>query len=151
MELLSRLIRQSYRDVAERFDLSADNCPKHPSNCTIEWIKHDFARGVRYVVLEVDAIAVGCAALEMVQDGLCYLERLAVLPRDRRKGYGQMLVQHILKMAKMCGARHASIGIIADQTDLKIWYRKIGFVETETRAFAHLPFNVTFLINDLLA
>ena len=43
---LSGLIRNSYRDVAQRFDLKPENCPKHPSNCTDERIRNDFARGV---------------------------------------------------------------------------------------------------------
>jgi hypothetical protein len=34
--LLTRLIRDSYRDVAERFNLTPENCPKHPSNCNDE-------------------------------------------------------------------------------------------------------------------
>ena len=49
---LTALIRDSYRDVAERFGLTAENCPKHPSNCTEGWIKKDFERGVVYFILE---------------------------------------------------------------------------------------------------
>jgi hypothetical protein len=51
----------------------------------------------------------------------------------------------VLAEAKRSGARHVSIGIIAQQTELKNWYQKIGFVEAETKEFAHLPFRVTFM------
>jgi N-acetylglutamate synthase-like GNAT family acetyltransferase len=148
-ELLSRLIRQSYHGVALRFGLNADNCPKHPSNCTTAWIQRDYARDVRYFILEHGGTAVGCSAMEMAQEGSCYLERLSVLPPQRQKGYGLALVAHVITKAKMRGANRVGIGIIADQTELKQWYQKIGFVEGETKAFDHLPFGVTFLTYDL--
>ena len=34
--MLSGIIRESFCDVAERFGLTSENCPKHPSNCTQE-------------------------------------------------------------------------------------------------------------------
>lgn len=145
IELLSDVIRRSYADVARRFGLTAANCPKHPSNCTVEWIRRDLARNLRYFILDVGGEAVGCAALEKVDDSLCYLERLCVLPQHRRKGYGRILAAHVLAQAGAGGAARVGIGIIADQVELKQWYQAIGFVEGESRHFAHLPFRVTFL------
>lgn len=142
---LCRLIRQSYQDVAGRFGLNAENCPKHPSNYTDQWVENDLSRGVTYYLLAADGRPQGCAALEIVSKDLCYLERLAVLPNARRKGYGQILVEHVLGEAGARSIKHASIGIIADQTELKIWYQRIGFMEGETRTFEHLPFRVTFM------
>jgi len=46
VSLLSGLIRDSFYDVAERFGITPENCPKHPSNCTDKWIERDFRRGV---------------------------------------------------------------------------------------------------------
>ena len=143
--ILSGLIRQSYRDVADRFDLTPANCPKHPSNCTDEWIENDFARGVRYFILDHRDAPVGCVAIEKAGDDLCYLERLAVLPQKRNKGLGHQLVEHVFQTAHELGMKKISIGIIARQTDLKQWYQKIGFVESETKEFSHLPFMVTFM------
>ena len=62
--LLSGLVSECFRDVAERFDLTLENCPKHPSHCTDEWIENDFARGVTFYILESDVIALGCVAIE---------------------------------------------------------------------------------------
>ena len=47
--------------------------------------------------------------------------------------------------ARNLGAKEISIGIISEQAELKLWYQKIGFVEGETKEFAHLPFLVTFM------
>jgi RimJ/RimL family protein N-acetyltransferase/GNAT superfamily N-acetyltransferase len=142
---LSSLIRAAYRDVAERFGLTAENCPKHPSNCTDDWIKNDFDRGVEFYILEQIGSPVGCAALEIAGSGICYLERVSVLPEHRNKGYGRALVDHIMVEAKGRGQKTMSIGIIAAQKELKQWYAGIGFVEGETKEFEHLPFQVTFM------
>jgi GNAT superfamily N-acetyltransferase len=143
--VLSGLIRVSFRDVAERFALTLENCPKHPSNCTDEWIENDFARGVAYYILESDGTPVGCVALEKANPELCYLERLGVVPQSRRKGFGRELVDYLLYEARALGAKQIGIGIISDDTELKLWYQRIGFVEKETKEFDHLPFLVTFM------
>ncbi len=145
ISLLSHLIRQSYRDVADRFQLTATNCPKHPSNCTDEWVESDFSRNVRYFIVEHEDLPVGCVAIESAGADLCYLERLAVLPHERNKGLGHQLVEHVFHIARDLGLKTVSIGIIARQTDLKQWYQKIGFIEGETKEFSHLPFQVCFM------
>jgi len=35
------LIRRSFRDVAERFHLTRENCPRHLSNCGVDWVERD--------------------------------------------------------------------------------------------------------------
>lgn len=147
LPVLAGMIRDAYRDVALRFGLTPENCPKHPSNCTDEWIRRDWDRGVTYYLLHHGQIPVGCAALEMADAGTAYLERLAVLPAHRKRGYGRALARHVVTCAAAAGAGRVSIGIIAAQTELKHWYARMGFVEGETRAFAHLPFSVTFMMS----
>ena len=149
--ILSGLVRDSYRNVAVRFGLTPDNCPKHPSNCTDDWIQSDFKRGVSFYLLEHNGRPIGCAALEVPEPGLGYLERLAVLPANRKNGFGRLLVDHVLEQAANSAVKKISIGIIAGQTELKRWYQKIGFVETDTRQFEHLPFSVTFMLYHLPA
>ena len=143
--VLAEIIRSSFRDVADRFGLTQENCPKHPSNCTVDWIQGDMDRGVTYFIFEDDGLASGCVALEPAGSKLCYLERLAVRPPRRRRGFGRTLVEYVLAEAKRSGAHRVSIGVIAEQTELKSWYQKIGFVEAEDKEFAHLPFRVTFM------
>jgi ribosomal protein S18 acetylase RimI-like enzyme len=149
LSLLAAIIRDSYRDVAERFGLTSENCPKHPSNCTEGWIKKDFVRGVVYYILEHNYIPIGCVALEKAGSDLCYLERLAVSPAFRRNGFGKMLVEYIFDQAKTRKISRISIGIISEQTELKSWYRKLGFIVGETKEFSHLPFLVTFMTHEL--
>jgi ribosomal protein S18 acetylase RimI-like enzyme len=143
--ILAETIRGSFRDVAERFGLTEENCPRHASNCTADWIEKDMDRGVTYFVLESEGRVAGSVALERAKPEVCYLERLAVLPGQRRRGFGKALVAHVLSEAGRLGCRRVGIGVIADQAEIKDWYRKIGFEETDNRAFSHLPFLVTFM------
>lgn len=61
---LAQLIRDSFLEVAGRFKLTPQNCPRHPSNYTSRWVEKDLARGVRYFILIVDNAAVGCVGVE---------------------------------------------------------------------------------------
>jgi ribosomal protein S18 acetylase RimI-like enzyme len=143
--MLAETIRTSFRTVAERFGLTPENAARHPSNCTEDWVLGDMDRGVTYYVLERDGRAAGCVALERADEEGCYLERLSVLPGCRRRGLGKALVEHVFSEARLRGLRRVGIAMIAEQAELKAWYKGLGFVEKETKAYAHLPFRVTFL------
>jgi GNAT superfamily N-acetyltransferase len=74
------------------------------------------------------------------------MERMAVLPKHRGKGYGSRLVRHAIDQAHESGAFSVGIGIIAADTGLKGFYKALGFEEEEeTKTFPHLPFAVTFM------
>jgi GNAT superfamily N-acetyltransferase len=88
-------------------------------------------------------------ALERHDDRVCYLERLAVLPRYRRKGLGRALVEHVMDQAEGIGAHRVEIGIISGQTELEEWYRELGFSLKGTAIFDHLPFQVTFMAREI--
>jgi N-acetylglutamate synthase-like GNAT family acetyltransferase len=147
--VLVETIRSSFKDVAERFGLTQENAPRHPSNCTEDWIQKDMERGVAYFIIENENSIAGCVALELANSDVCYLERLAVLPNQRQRGFGKALVIHVLSNAKLLGAHRVSIGTIAEHTELKNWYKRIGFVEGESKEFAQLPFRVTFMSYEL--
>jgi N-acetylglutamate synthase-like GNAT family acetyltransferase len=143
------IIRNAFHDVAMRFNLTERNCPKHPSNCKASWIEDALDKGAQYFILDSKGLVCGCVALEHANPDLCYLERLGVLPAQRRRGYGRALVDRVFYEAKVLGSHRVDIGIIADHTELKDWYRRIGFVEQKTAAFPHLPFEVLFMSKTL--
>jgi GNAT superfamily N-acetyltransferase len=145
IEILVETIRKSFRSVAEHFGLTQENAPLHPSNCTENWIKADMNRGVTYFVMENENQIAGCVACEVASPDVLYLERLAVLPEHRQRGLGKALVNHVLSKARELGVSCVNIGIIAEHTELKNWYRKIGFIEEENKKFLNLPFNITFM------
>jgi len=142
---IALLVSESNKDVAARFGLNADNCPKHPSFCTEAWVQADLARGETYFILEVDSKPVGCVAYESPSAGLAYLNRLSVLPAHRERGAGARLVGHIIQHARSGSIRTISIGVIGEHVELQRWYRKLGFKDGETKRFPHLPFSVKYM------
>jgi len=142
---LAEIIRAAFGDVAERFGLTAENAPTHPSLCTAPWIERALDKGVTYYIAEDGARAWGCVALEQANPDVCYLERLAVLPELRGKGLGKTLVDHVLVEARALGARRVEIGIIAAHRELRDWYLRLGFRAIKTVRFEHLPFAVMFM------
>jgi N-acetylglutamate synthase-like GNAT family acetyltransferase len=142
---LVTLLRSSFSDVAERFELTIENCPKNLAFCTKERVISDLERGLRYYILEIDGQPCGCVAIEKAGPDVCYLERLAVLPQHRNKGYGKILVNHIFEQARKNSAQKVEIGIISEDTKLKNWYSQFGFVQKHTKKFDHLPFIVAFM------
>ena len=146
---LARIIRYAFRDVAERFSLTPENCPTHPSFCTEEWVESALGKGNRFFLAECGDGPCGCVAIEVASPDVCYLKRLAVLPACRRRGYGEKLVSHVMLEAEEAGARSLEIGIIAGQEDLRDWYAKLGFSAKGKRVFDHLPFEVLFMTYQL--
>ena len=142
---IAMLISESNKDVAVKFGLNAENCPKHPSFCTESWIEADLARSETYFILEEDGLPIGCVAYENPSAGLAYLNRLSVLPLHRNRGVGARLVQHIVQHARSASIQTISIGVIGEHTDLQRWYRKLGFKDGETKRFPHLPFSVKYM------
>jgi N-acetylglutamate synthase-like GNAT family acetyltransferase len=144
--LLVKLIRDSFRDVAVRFGLTRENCPTHASNCTAEWVASAINGGHRFYILQSDGVPCGCAAIERTEDQTCKLKRLGVLPEFRKKGMGEALVRHGLAEPRRLGAKRVEIGVIADHTELRDWYARLGFrVDRQSVSVGHLPFKVTYM------
>lgn len=144
-DVIARIIREANRDVATRFGLDATNCPKHPSFCSAEWVKSDFARGERYFILEQGHRPVACVAYETPSAEVAYLNRLSALPTWRRRGHGKRLVDHVIALARTAAIPTISIGVIGEYDELQCWYRALGFVDGEVKRFPHLPFSVKYM------
>jgi N-acetylglutamate synthase-like GNAT family acetyltransferase len=142
---IAMLVSASNKDVALKFGLNTDNCPKHPSFYTAEWVKSDLERGQKYFVLEKNSEPIGCVAYENPSTGLAYLNRLSVLPAHRNCGASALLVQHIIQYAKTNFISKISIGIIGEHIELHRWYEALGFNNGETKQFPHLPFSVKYM------
>jgi GNAT superfamily N-acetyltransferase len=147
--LLAGLVAVSFRDVAERFELTPANCPSHPSFCTAAWILTDFGKGCRYFVAEKAGAACACYGLQVTGRDSCRVERLATLPDSRRAGVGSALLAHARVQAKAAGVSQVEVSILSDHVELRRWYEKRGFVLSGTARYPHLPFEVSFLFAEV--
>ena len=140
-----RVIRDSFRPVAAEFGLTPENCPTHPSFITVERLDELRKREVKLFGLFLGETQVGFVAVEKAEEAIYYMEKLAVLPDYRHRGYGSRLVEFALDHARTGNGEELCIGVINEHTVLKEWYKSIGFQEVTSRKFDYLPFTVCYM------
>jgi len=147
--LLLRLIQESFETVYLRLGITAENWPRHAANMGPEWVLGEMDEGNRFFILEDCGQACGCIAMRQADADSVLLRRLAVLPAHRGKGWGRMLVAHVIAEARRLAARRVTLGMWAPEHELRRWYERQGFVYTETRSYEGLPLPVVHMALDL--
>lgn len=138
---IATLIAKAFSVVAEQFQI---NSASHPSNCQSHWIEQDLNSGIEYFYLAEHSQIIACIALSTSQQGQTSLQRLAVDPYQQQAGLGTRLLEHGLQQAKAAASEWVEISIVAQHQQLANWYLKQGFVKTERKQFAKLPFAVQY-------
>ena len=148
LESSLNVIRDAFSTVAKELNLTRENAPTHPFFSTTQQLVELHKKAV-FLGLYVDGEQAGFVAVEKAGDGAYFLGRLSIIPRFRHLGYGRKLVEFTLDYAKKQGGKKVALGTIDEYKILKDWYKTLGFTETGTRRFEHLPFMVCFMEYDL--
>jgi len=147
------VIRLAFATVAEEFHLTPQNCQKHPAFLSDSDLAESLQKpGVIFFCVfanDSNDALVGFVAIWPKGHGVYELTRLCVLPAHRHAGLGARLLQAAVQSAKKHGARRISIGIIAENEQLKRWYENHGFTVTAVREYSHLPFTVCEMEREL--
>lgn len=139
------IVHKSFQTVADEMNLTKDNCPSHTAFMPIEKLTSQFDNDAPMFLYQYSGSFAGYLSLSINDDSV-ELNNLAVLPEYRHLGIGKELVDYAITYSKnILGANKIKIGIVEENTILKEWYEKIGFVHTGTKKFEHLPFNVGFM------
>ncbi len=146
-----KVVRSAFQTPAERFNITKENCPTHPSFADKEKLVKIAGNGGTFFAAYRKSAIVGCVAVEPSPDevGTWYLEKLAVLPEYRLAGLGSLLLDHAQRAISVFGGGRISIALIDADASLKSWYRRRGFAETRKRSFPHLPFTVCFMAKNV--
>ena len=139
------VIADSFRTIAIEFNLNQDNCPTHPSLVTLKQLQEMTRKRLKLFGLFEDNTQVGFVAVEKKKAKVFSIEKLAVLPEHRHKGYGGELLEFVGDYVKNLEGKTLSIGIINEHNVLKKWYESKSYQETTVTKFAHLPFTVCFM------
>ncbi|MBM4446110.1 MAG: GNAT family N-acetyltransferase [Chloroflexi bacterium] len=143
------VIRNSFKTVALEFGLNERNCPTHPSFVALDKLL-ELKKKARLFGLFLNSVQVGFVAVEKADDALYYMDKLAVLPEYRHRGYGRKLVGFVLGEVKKHKGEKVALGMIDESAVLKNWYQQLGFKKVGTKNFEHLPFTVCFMEKSLL-
>lgn len=139
------VIHQSFKTVAEVFELTRENCQKHTSFISLLFLETQMNWGWNMYGLYAGKKIIGYMSLSKESDGVFELHNLAILPEYRHKGFGKLLLDHAKSVVNSLGGSTIKIGIIEESTVLKNWYIANGFVHTGTKKFDHLPFTSGYL------
>jgi len=142
--VIAETVRMSFRDVAERCEITREAAPTHPSQCEAEWIQRDMDAGWIYLLAEKEGAAIGCIAYKEIESRTLEAQRLAVLPEHRGGVFARQLNNAVLAYAGENGIAKIRISIVLQHSALKRWYLRMGFTECETTQFEHLPFGITY-------
>lgn len=143
--LWTDVIKSSFVSVVESLKLTEDLVPSNGAYIKVETLHRMAQQGATFFGLWVDDLPVGFVALVKAGDFSYRLEKLAVLPSYRHRGYGQLLVGRGLDYLRHHGIKQVGIGVIDEQSELIEWYKKLGFQTIKHQTFKHLPFKVCFM------
>jgi ribosomal protein S18 acetylase RimI-like enzyme len=139
------VIRDAFLMVARDFHLTETNAPTNPAFITLPKLQELRSKGTMFFGLFEKGGQVGFVAIEKGPSSVYYIEKLAVIPTTRHRGFGTQLLDFASQYVKKQGGSKISIGIINEHGILKKWYARNGFKETGTKSFPHLPFTVCFM------
>lgn len=146
---LTAVLHAAFGTVTAEFGITAKNAPGHPAFMTPDMMLEGFRdKTVEFYVYEMDAQTVGTVAVTE-HEGKYQIERLAVLPEYRHSGAGRALMEHAEARIRALGGHEAGIAIVAGNLVLRRWYEKLGYRETRTVSYDHLPFMVTYMKKQL--
>jgi len=143
------VIRKSFATVAEQFNLTKEKAPTNPAFIEMRHLQKMRDKGIAMFGVFCETIQIGFVAIERNELTDFNMERLAVLPEYRHKGYGRQIVKYVTEYVADQGGKSVLIGVIGDHEILKSWYRELGFIEFNTKRLAHLPFPVCYMRKEL--
>lgn len=145
LEECAGVIRSAFITVADELHLTKENAPTNPAFLGEEALIKMRDRGAVMFGAYEGEPCIGFVAAQEANEGTFYMERLAVLPECRHGGIGRRLMDTVFDYVRENGGKKVSIGIINENTQLKNWYLRYGFVQTGLKHFEHLPFEVCFM------
>ena len=146
------LLRAAFGTVAKDFGLTKETAPTNAAYTTLENLTRHLQNGMTLWGMFCDTSLVGCVATKQSKavKAVFYIERLAVAPESRHRGYGGQLLSFAAEHIRGSGGTTASIGLMDNNDRLKEWYKSKGFMQHDCRRVEGLPFKVCFMSKDLL-
>jgi len=137
------IYHKGYETVAVEFGLTEDNCPdRGRASLPYHKLLEAYESGTLLFAYYLGDIPVGLIAMKMVDDDVCKLDDIVVLPEYRRRGYGIALLDFCKQQALQLSARKLTLGMIDDNKRLRRWYEANGFVNCGYKVYAGAPFTV---------
>jgi putative acetyltransferase len=83
-------------------------------------------RGV-FLVAYMDERSIGCGAIRLVDEGIAEVKRMYVVPEERGRGIGKLVLAELEREARSLGARRLVLETGTRQPEALAMYRSAGF------------------------
>lgn len=96
------VILKSFAPIAEEFGLTAENCPTNAAFMKFDHLINMRNKGIELYKLSENNKQIGFMTIEKapIDTETYYIEKVAVLPKYRHKGYGKKLVHFAINEIK---------------------------------------------------
>ncbi|HEY3337386.1 MAG TPA: GNAT family N-acetyltransferase [Propionicimonas sp.] len=138
------VLRSGFATEVADFGITRDNTPSNPAFWSDDAAAAVVAKGFQLFAVEDEGRIVGCAFVgpSKSRPSVWSLRHLAVDPAIRHAGHGAALVAEGARRARAAGAEALAIGIVAENTRLSDWYRRLGFESIDKTRYPGLVFTV---------
>lgn len=130
IEVLVEIIRIAFAPVAEMLGVTEETLPDFPAFTTVERLREYIEKhGVRMFLFCTGAGAVACGGWSPDRTGepKAWLNRIAVPPDYRGRGYGKGMVQFLEEETRKAGFKRARLGHVTPDTLLHAFYEHLGY------------------------
>lgn len=146
-----KVLNEAHGTIADDFGFTRESNPSNNAFIDADTLRNQMQSGIELFLMIVNDIPAGCIAIEKSKEdnNIYYIEKVSVIPAYRHRGSGSELIKFALNKIHERGGTQASISLIDSNHRLKDWYIKLGFNETGTKDYSHLPFRVCFMKKNL--
>lgn len=138
------IIHKSFKTVADKFNFTKENCPRHTSFMPIEKLEEQYKNSFKMFLYSFNDDNTGFFSVKSYDNNL-ELNTLGVLPEYRENGIGRSIIDFSKKYAHEHNCRKIKISIVEENTILRKWYESLGFIHTGIKIIPDLPFTVGFM------
>ena len=137
------IFHRGYETVAVEFGLTDENSPdRGRASLPLEKLAMEYENGILMYGYFADGKMVGYLGIKLMDNDICGLEDIIMLPEYRNNGFGKELLDFCKLKAKELRAKKIRLGMIDENKRLRKWYEDNGFVNVGYKKYESAPYTI---------